>query len=294
MNEREFGNLVESINANGFCAHEPITLHEGMILDGRNRALACEVAKVEPIYTDLPSGVDPLQFVITKNLHPRHLNESQRAVVAAKIATMKHGGDRKSDQDANLQVDRATAANMLNVSERSVANAAKVQAEGTPELVSAVERGDVAVSTAAVVTELPQEEQRKAVAGGKKAVGKAARQIKAKKAQKAGAAKAALDQSPKGNQPKLANEPAETCPASEVPSTIAQPTGAPEPKPEPTAEPSKHNPKPATGSGPAPEQDDLIDEFCQEWARSSLKQLFERATEEQRQTLVGHICRSAS
>jgi hypothetical protein len=181
MSGTEFPALVESIKTHGFYAYEPITLHEGKIIDGRNRALACEVAEVDPIYTDLPSGVDPLQFVITKNLHRRHLNESQRAMVAAKIANMKHGGDRKSDQDANLQVDRATAAKMVNVSERSVANGAKVQAEGTPELVKAVEQGEVAVSTAAAVTELPQAEQRKAVAGGKRAVAKAAKRAKAKK-----------------------------------------------------------------------------------------------------------------
>jgi ParB-like chromosome segregation protein Spo0J len=182
MNGTEFEELVDSIKTSGFYACEPITLHQGKIIDGRNRALACEVAKIDPIYTDLPSGVDPLQFVIAKNLHRRHLNETQRATVAARIATMKHGGDRKSNRDANLQVNRATAANMLNVSERSVANAAKVLAEGTPELVSAVERGDVAASTAAVVTELPKEEQRKAVAGGKKAVVKVAKQVKAKRA----------------------------------------------------------------------------------------------------------------
>jgi hypothetical protein len=223
----------------------------------RNRALACEVAKVEPIYTELPSGVDPLQFVITKNLRRRHLDESQRAMVAAKIATMKHGGDRKSDQDANSQVDRATAAKMFNVSERSVANGAKVHAEGTPELVSAVERGDVAVSTAAVVAELPKDEQRNAVAGGKRAVAKAAKQIQVKKAQKAGATK----------PPKKRKQ-----------------TDASAPKPEPTAEPSK----------PAAESDDLVEEFCGEWARSSLKPLFERATEEQRQAIVAHICRSAA
>jgi hypothetical protein len=177
--------------------------------------------KIEPTYTELPSGTDPLQFVITKNLHRRHLNESQRAMVATKIATMRQGERTDLQPSANLQkVNRATAANMLNVSERSAANAAKVQAEGTPELVRAVEQGEVAVSTAAVVTELPQEEQRKAVAGGKQAVVKAAKQLKAKKAQKAATTKAASEPpSPRkhlsmgilfampGDSPRRRNEP---------------------------------------------------------------------------------------
>jgi hypothetical protein len=39
------------------------------------------------------------------------LNESQRAMVAAKIATLEHGGDRKSNQAANLPLD---AVELLN------------------------------------------------------------------------------------------------------------------------------------------------------------------------------------
>jgi hypothetical protein len=69
--------------------------------------------------------------------------------VAAKLANIRHGGDRKSDQAANLPlVSRASAAEMLNVSERSVLAAAKVIHEGDEALILAVERDDVAVSAA--------------------------------------------------------------------------------------------------------------------------------------------------
>jgi hypothetical protein len=55
------------------------------------------------------------------NLKRRHLNESQRAMIAAKLANMPHGGDRKSDQAANLPlVSQSAAAEMLNVSDRSI------------------------------------------------------------------------------------------------------------------------------------------------------------------------------
>ncbi len=53
----------------------------------------------------------------------RHLTTSQRAMVAEKLATMQRGGDRKSDQAANLPNDLVTqeqAAAMLTVSPRSV------------------------------------------------------------------------------------------------------------------------------------------------------------------------------
>jgi hypothetical protein len=39
------------------------------------------------------------------NIHRRHLDQSQRALIGEKMATMKHGGDRKSHQAANLQFE---------------------------------------------------------------------------------------------------------------------------------------------------------------------------------------------
>jgi hypothetical protein len=79
-------------------------------------------------------------------------DESQRAMVAAKLAKLPHGGDRRSDQAANLPLETPTqteAANILNVSERSVRSARDVHAHGAPELVSAVEAGEATVSAAA-------------------------------------------------------------------------------------------------------------------------------------------------
>ena len=168
MNEREFGELVESLKINGFYAAEPVTLHEGKILDGRNRALACEVAGVAPTYTDLQDGIDPLQFVIAKNLARRHLGESQRAMIAAKLATMNVG-----HQSANASIEAISqpqAAELLNVSRASVQRAAEVRDHGVPELQQAVEQGEVSVNAAATIADLPKDEQRSAVRGGKKRV----------------------------------------------------------------------------------------------------------------------------
>lgn len=73
------------------------------------------------------------------------LTESQRAAVAAKLANMAQGERTDREPSANLQkVSQADAAQMLNVSTRSVAAAAKVLHDGDEELVHAVERGGVA------------------------------------------------------------------------------------------------------------------------------------------------------
>jgi hypothetical protein len=95
-----FDALAADIAANGLL--EPITIHEGMILDGRNRYRACEAAGIEPRFLEF-DGDDPLAFVLSLNLHRRHLSESQRGMVVSKLEILRHGGDRKGDQDANLQ-----------------------------------------------------------------------------------------------------------------------------------------------------------------------------------------------
>ncbi len=103
--------LVDDIRANGLL--EPITIHEGLILDGRNRYRACEAAGIEPQFLKF-DGDDPLGFVLSLNVHRRHLSESQRGMVVAKLETLKHGGDRKREQDANLPLDRKALASLLN------------------------------------------------------------------------------------------------------------------------------------------------------------------------------------
>jgi hypothetical protein len=90
--------------------------------------------------------------VVSKNLPRRHLDESQRAVIAWKIANMAHGGDRRSDQTANLHSDNVSvseAAAMMNVSRQNVFHARTVLRHGTPAEIAAVEAGEAKVSTTA-------------------------------------------------------------------------------------------------------------------------------------------------
>ena len=62
----------------------------------------------------------PLAFVISKNVARRHLNESQRAMAAARLANMQQGERTDLSPPANLlKVSQADAARVLNVSEGS-------------------------------------------------------------------------------------------------------------------------------------------------------------------------------
>lgn len=178
--------LREDIRLYG--VREPVVFLDGAILDGRNRYMCARDLGVEYPRVEY-DGADPLGFVISHNLHRRHLTESQRASVAAKVANMRQG--RPSDKGANLPllserepgpVTVSQAASMLNVSERSVKSARKVQERGAPELVRALDEGRVSVSAAADVAERPAEEQAEIVAKGEREILAAAKAIRAEKA----------------------------------------------------------------------------------------------------------------
>ncbi len=81
-----------------------------------------------------------LAFALLHCLLASHaLTETQRAMVAAKVANLGHGGDRRSDQVANLHIPtQAQAAQALNVSSRSVASARSIIDDGGAELRTAL------------------------------------------------------------------------------------------------------------------------------------------------------------
>lgn len=136
--------LAEDIKQHGLS--QPIIIHEGLILDGRNRFKACQLAGVDPVF-DNYQGDDALGYVLSLNLHRRHLTSSQQAVLAAEIANLSRGGDRKSDQTAKLRFDitQSEAAERLDVSERYVNEAKKIQRE-SPEHFEQIKNGHKSIS----------------------------------------------------------------------------------------------------------------------------------------------------
>ena len=133
-----------------------------MILDGRNRYRACVAAAV-PVRFVPYKGDDPLAFMVSVNLRRRHMSQDQRALTAAKIANLGEGQPKKNcaswPSSLPASVSQSQAADMMNVSRRSVVRAKAVLKHGVPELADKVAAGTLAVSTAADVARLPPEVQ---------------------------------------------------------------------------------------------------------------------------------------
>lgn len=109
MSDAELLDLVEDVRSHGL--REPIWLHrDGRIIDGRNRAIACQQLGIEP-ETRVFEGDDSelVAFVVSLNLHRRHLTESQRAMVAARIANLKPGRPDNSVNSQGLKLPSAIA-----------------------------------------------------------------------------------------------------------------------------------------------------------------------------------------
>ncbi len=138
---------------------------------------------------------ETVRYVISKNLHRRHLTNGQKAEIGIRAkkmqakmaqqrrrATLKKGGTipvPENFPEREKGDARDKAAKALGISGRMIDHAEKVFGENTtatPELQKAVRKGNASVSAAAKVAELPRELQQQAVAEGKKGVAKAAKQ----------------------------------------------------------------------------------------------------------------------
>lgn len=169
--------LAADIGENGI--REPLIMFEDMLLDGRNRWNASQIAGVTITAKNIkqfnPSkDGDPKAWVISKNLQRRHLDESQRAMVMARLAKLPKGthppiGGSEQTQDEG--------ARLLNVSVRSGQRARIVLESGEPELVHAVDQGHIAVSLAAKAARLPAEQQREIAARAEEGQSSAVRRV---------------------------------------------------------------------------------------------------------------------
>ncbi|MDR7006071.1 ParB/RepB/Spo0J family partition protein [Paraburkholderia strydomiana] len=166
----EFEALKADIAANGQL--QPVVLHDGMILDGGNRYRACVELGIEPVIADMDLGdYDLLSYVLSVNLHRRHLTPGQHAAIVAAAtnwleaqvqgsnqyevkvagATLHYPDGRGLNSPATL-TDRSTS----TVADRAAKSGASIRtqkmadkvAKADPELVKRVAHGEISLPQA--------------------------------------------------------------------------------------------------------------------------------------------------
>ena len=146
MADSDLASLRESLLADGYVG-PPIYTFEGKILDGVHRHRLCVELGIDPPFVEY-SGDNAFRFALNQNLARRHLNESQRAMVAARLVTTKQG-DNRFTVDTSIDVStQSEAAALLTVSKPSVQRAQALLATKDKDAIAAVDAGDLRVSKA--------------------------------------------------------------------------------------------------------------------------------------------------
>jgi hypothetical protein len=164
--------LTDDIREHGLI--DDIYLYQGCVLDGRRRQVSCLAAGIAPRYVEF-EGDDAaaLNFVVSVNLHRRHMTDVQRAIAAAKVsearaaipvqATRSPDAGRISGGEV-LAVAGSTPGNgelanhdlaaQMQISERSLYRAKRLR-RGSPNLQEAVEDGTLSLARGAALAEAP-------------------------------------------------------------------------------------------------------------------------------------------
>jgi hypothetical protein len=100
LSPTELRDLANDIRDKGLQV--PIVLYNGQILDGWHRYQACMTENVEPEFQDY-HGDDPVSYVMSMNMHRRHmLKQDQRRVAKLIIGMHPERSDRSVAKDTGL------------------------------------------------------------------------------------------------------------------------------------------------------------------------------------------------
>jgi len=150
----DFKNFTAGIKENG--QRDAIVLlavpHEDpVILDGRNRYLACLAAGIEPRFRlfDKATEGDPVAFVKSMNNDRRHQERLSRVLSLQRIVTIDKAA-RKAERQAWLP----------DVSKSESAMLDRINEDAEPEIVAAVHAGELDESKAAALSKLEPDQQR--------------------------------------------------------------------------------------------------------------------------------------
>jgi hypothetical protein len=147
MGTADFDALKVDIQSNGQT--HPIYTLDGMILDGGNRYRAlCELG-MEPVVTEY-TGTNPTQFILSSNLHRRHLTQGQSAAI---VSASQNWANAQAEGNLQLrtvtQADTAASrAKQSGVGQRTQQMADKLVKEAPEALIMEVIDGKKSLLTA--------------------------------------------------------------------------------------------------------------------------------------------------
>ncbi|WP_225783357.1 ParB N-terminal domain-containing protein [Xenophilus sp. Marseille-Q4582] len=164
MSAEEYQGLVDSITVNGVL--NPITVFEGMVLDGWHRYTAANEVGVDCPSVEL-ADVDPRDFVMAQNKARRHTTQAQLALATTAVFAWfpADGAAQRGGVTLNVTPPKSNAelAAIAGVHPNTITQAKTVQTKAAPEVQEAVKRGDIGLPKAAAIAKLPKEEQAAAI-----------------------------------------------------------------------------------------------------------------------------------
>jgi ParB-like chromosome segregation protein Spo0J len=147
MGTADFDALKVDIQSNGQT--HPIYTLDGMILDGGNRYRAlCELG-MEPVVIEY-TGTNPTQFILSSNLHRRHLTQGQSAAI---VSASQNWANAQAEGNLQLRTvtpadTAASRAKQSGVGQRTQQMADKLVKEAPEALIMEVIDGKKSLLTA--------------------------------------------------------------------------------------------------------------------------------------------------
>ncbi|GGY38282.1 hypothetical protein [Pseudoduganella albidiflava] len=203
LTEAEHEALERSLLAEG--CRDALVLWGDVLVDGHNRYAICQQHGIpfKVVQNErFQSMEDVMLWMIDNHLGRRSVGDFQRGVLALRkkdilAKRLEEDAARIKAEDAaiappdpdaeasavpKVRTSREDIARAARLSSNTISQIEKIQKTATPELVEAVRTGTISINAAATVATLPAEEQVSAVAGGKKSLQQAAKEVREQRA----------------------------------------------------------------------------------------------------------------
>jgi transcriptional regulator with XRE-family HTH domain len=192
LSDIEYEALERSLLAEG--CRDALVLWNDILIDGHNRYAICQKHGIEyrTVQNNSFTSLDDVKlWMIDNHLARRSVSDFQRGLLALRkkqIVAARRVGQAPAESEAAADAapppwnTREEVARAARVSPNTISQIERIQKTATPQLLDAVRTGAISINAAANVAQLPEPVQRAAVAGGRKELQQAARQVREQKA----------------------------------------------------------------------------------------------------------------